>query len=147
MRGDPLDPKALPALGDAVVHALQLLAQHLQQLGAAHRAPVQLVRTGKNWRGHAVGHAPERHHHQLHEPLQRGAARARGVAAFQTLLQLPCGAAAGQNQMLDQLLRAPQPLVLPGMPLAPLRGPLGQRRRIGVENLLEDGMHGGAIEN
>jgi hypothetical protein len=63
------------------------------------------------------------------------------MAAFETLLEDAAGAAAGESEMLDEILSAPEALILERMQLAPLRRLIVQLGAVGFKNLLQDGMH------
>lgn len=71
---------------------------------------------------------------------------AGGFAALEPSFQSPAGTAARQNEMLDQLLRTPEPLILAGMQLAPFRSFVRKLGTVGLIDLLENGMHRKGLE-
>ena len=83
----------------------------------------------------------KREHDHLQEPLSGRAAVAGGLPAVEAFLQYAAGTAAGEHEMLDEFLSAPQALVFEWVELAALRRLAGQLCDVRVENLLQDGMH------
>jgi hypothetical protein len=121
MGGDALQAEAVAALIDERVHLVDFLAEKLEELGPVHGRPMQLVGSRKNWRGRAARHLAEREHDHLQKPLDRGTVIGGGLAALEALLQHAAGAAASEHKVLDNLLSAPQAVILAGMQLAPFR--------------------------
>lgn len=121
MAGDALQAEMMLALIDDRIHLIDFLAKLLQKLGAVLCRPMQLAGPRKDGGGHAVGHVSEGEHGHLQNPLDDGAVLAGRLAAIDALLQYAGGAAAGEHQMLDELLGVPQALILAGMQLAPFR--------------------------
>ena len=83
----------------------------------------------------------EGEHNELQQPLNDGIPAACGTAAFETLFENAAGAATSKNEMLDEILRAPETFVLVRMPLTPLCGLISQNSAVGVKNLLQNRMH------
>ena len=144
--GDTLGAEAVAAGADEGIHLLDLLAEKVGELGAVHGRPVELVGAGKDGRRGAARHAPEGEDDELQEPLDGGAVASGGTAALEALLKDAAGAAAGEDEVLDEVLSAPEALVLEGMKLTPGGGLIGQFNAVRVENLLQDRVHRKARE-
>ncbi len=140
--GHALEAEALAGAVDEGVHAIEFLAEEVRELRAVHGRPAQLVGARKNGGGRAAGHVAEGEDHHLQKPLDGGAVAGSGTVAFETFLKHAAAAAAGENEMLDEILGVPEALVLVRMQLTPLRWPGGQLGAIGFMNLLQNGMHG-----
>jgi hypothetical protein len=112
MGGNALEAEAVAAAVDERVHPVDFLAEKLEELGPDHGGPMQLVGPRKNRRGRSARHLAEREHDHLQKPLDRGAVIGGGPAALEALLQHATGAAAGEHKVLDDLLSAPQAVVL-----------------------------------
>jgi len=140
--GHALEAEALAGAVDEGVHAIEFLAEEVRELSAVHGRPAQLVGARKNGGGRAAGHVAEGEDHHLQKPLDGGAVAGSGTVAFETFLKHAAAAAAGENEMLDEILGVPEALVLVRMQLTPLRWPGGQLDAIGFMNLLQNGMHG-----
>jgi hypothetical protein len=121
MGGDALQAEAMAAAVQEGVHLIDFLAEKLKELGTVHGRPMQLIGPRKNRSGRAARHLAEREHDHLQKPLNRTAVIGGGPAALKALLQYAAGTAAGEHQVLDDLLSTPQTVVLAGMQLAPFR--------------------------
>src|ERR1700733_208720 len=87
MAGDTLQAEIMFAAIDDRIHLIDFLTEQLQELSAALCGPVQLARSRKDGSGHAVGHASEREHGHLQDPLDDAAVFAGRLAAIDALLQ------------------------------------------------------------
>ncbi|HVT96634.1 MAG TPA: hypothetical protein VHE33_03950 [Acidobacteriaceae bacterium] len=145
MGGDTLQPKALAALVEQVVHLVDLKAEDIDELGATHGLPVELIGTREAGSGCASWHVAEGKNDDLQHPLNGGAAILRGTTALQTLCNNAAAAPEREDEMFDQLLRGPEPVILTRVHLAPVGGLAVEFGSPGVENLLQDGMHGMAV--
>jgi len=101
IRGGTLNPEALPAGIEQLIHLLHLLPQDLQKLVAVHRRPVQLAWARKGRSRRAVRHVPEYQHHHLQQPLHHAAVPVSGLSALESSLEQPGRTAANQYKMLD----------------------------------------------
>ena len=140
--GDALRPEALAALVEESVHLVDFLAEEIDESGALHGWPVQLIGARKGGRGRAARHVAEGEDDHLQQPLNGSAAVGRRAATLQAPGENPAGAAEGEDEVLDEFLGGPEPVVLKGVHLAPLGRRSGETGAPGIEDLLQDGMHG-----
>lgn len=119
--GNALEPEALAAGVEEGVHPIDFLAEELDEFGAVHGRPVELVGARKNGSGHAAGHAAGGEHGRLHHPLHGCAASGGRPPTLEALFERAAGTAEGEHEMLDEFLGAPEPVILPGVQLAPIR--------------------------
>ncbi len=139
--GHALQAESLAALVEQSVHLVDLLAEEFEELGATGGLPVELIGSGKAGSRRAAGHVPKGEDDHLQSPLNRGAAVGGGAAALKAFGEDAAGAAAGEDEVLDELLGGPQTVVLKGVHLAPLGRRGGELGAPGVEDLLQDDMH------
>jgi hypothetical protein len=140
--GDALQAEVLAALVEESVHLVNLLAEKIDESGAIHRRPVQLIGAREAGSGGAAGHVADGEDDHLQEPLNGRAAVSGWVAALEAFGEDAAGAAASEDEVLDEFLGGPEPVVLKGVHLAPLGGRSGEIGAPGIEDLLQDGMHG-----
>jgi hypothetical protein len=146
MSRDALKPKALAAGVDLAVHAIHLFAETIEEIGTARGQPVELSGAREERGRCAPRHPSKRQHGDLQKPLDGRTVVAGGFSALESGFQGPAGTAAGENKMLDQLLRIPEPLVLARVQLAPFRGLVRKLGTVGLIDLLENGMHRRTLE-
>lgn len=139
---DPRGAEALVALVEQGVHLIDVLTEKLDHFRAVHRGPMQLVGAHEGRSGCAARKVSEGKHHELEHPLHNGAAIVSGAAALEALMQHAAAAAAGEDEVLEEFLSRPEAIVLKRMHLAPLRCGAGELAVVGVEELLQNGMHG-----
>lgn len=142
---DALQAEAVAALVEEAVHLIDLLAEEFDQLGSAHGIPVELIgprKTGSRCPAWQVTEGKRRH---LQHPLEGRTAVAGRTAAFEPFREDAAGAAEGEDEMLDQLLRGPETVVLKRVHLAPLDRRAGELGTPEVEDLLQDRMHRMAV--
>jgi hypothetical protein len=140
--GDALQAEALAALVEESVHLVDFLAEEIDESGALHGWPVQLIGARKGGRGRAARHVAEGEDDDLQQPLNGSASITGGVAPFEAFRENTAGAAEGEDEVLDEFLGGPEPVVLKGVHLAPLGRRSGEIGAPGIEDLLQDGMHG-----